>query len=116
MPTDHGGKIAALELGPDSEVPLDQLEVPIQRILGGGRHSEQVEARSEEFYGWSASTLPGNYRAHVGAWGRARTTGTTSRNTWGPILLHRGSATWGGGVLSRSVPRAKSFLIIVPPI
>ena len=78
MPTDHGGKISALKPGLDSEVPLDQLEVPIQRILGGGRHSEQVEARSEEFYGWSASTLPGNYRAHVGAWVHAWTTGVVS--------------------------------------
>src|SRR5882672_10403220 len=98
MPTDHGGKIAALELGPDSEVPLDQLEVPIQRVLGGGWHSEQEEARREEFFGWSASTLPGNYRAHVGAWGCAQTTGTASRNTWGPSLLRRGSAPWGGTV------------------
>ena len=96
MPTDHGGKISMLEPGLDSEVPLDQLEVPIQRILGGGWHSEQEEARGEEFFGQSASTLPGNYRVHVGAWGRARTTGAASRNTRGPSLLHRGSAPWGG--------------------
>src|SRR5882672_6069704 len=100
MPTDHSGKIAMLEPGSDLEVPLDQLEVPIQRVLGGGRHSKQKEARREEIYGRSASILPDNYRAHVGAWGHARTTGAASQNTRGPSLLRRGSAPWGGGTVT----------------
>src|SRR5882672_1986691 len=97
MPPNHSSKILVLKLRPDLEVPLDQLEVPIQRVLGGGQHGKDIEARGEELYGRSASTVPGNYRAQVGALGRAWTTGATSRNTWGPSLLRRGSAPWGGG-------------------
>jgi len=100
MPPDNGGKIRLLESGPNAEVPLDQLEVPIQRFLSGGQHVMDMEARREERYGRSASTVPGNYRAHVGAWGRARTTGATSQNTRGPSLLRRGSAPRGGGTVT----------------
>src|SRR5882672_9735125 len=90
MPPDNGGKVLVLKPRPDSEVPLDQLEVPIQRFLGGRQNGMNIEARGEELYGRSASTSPGNYRAQVGAWVRARTTGAASRNTWGPNLLRRG--------------------------
>src|SRR5467141_3236999 len=100
MPPDNGSKILVFKPRPDSEVPLDQLEVPIQRFLGGREHVMVIEARGEELYGQSASTVPGNYRAHVGAWGHARTTSAASRNTWGPSLLHRGSAPWEGGTVT----------------
>src|SRR5882672_9105085 len=100
MPPNNSGKILVLELRPDSEVPLDQLEAPIQRFLGGGQHVMDIEARGEELYGRSASTFPGNYRAHTGAWGCAQTTSTASRNTWGPGLLRRGSAPWEGGTVT----------------